>query len=699
MTVAPVLKRELQTYFTSPILYVVVAVFLVLSGYFFYTNLVMYVLFAGSGVNIDLWEYTFNDLSYILLLMLPLISMRLFAEEKKLGTYELLVTTPLRDSDILLGKYCAGLIVIAVMLILSLLYPVIFAAIHVVYVPVLIPGYVGLFLIGAGFLACGIFLSSLTEQQIVAAISTAGLLMVLWFIDRSEDVANAVIAKVIAQISLFRHFFNFARGVIDTKDIIYFISVIAAGLLLTLFAIQSRRWQGVTRSAANIGRLLPAGVILSLVIVLLPVNVLARIYTYRFDFTPEKKYTLSAPLQKVLASIRDAFELTVRVTKDQKRPVQDYLELIQANCPHLRYKCIDIDRDSASSGALPGNGTMGGVATYQGRRETFATLSDEELLRTIYTLTHDQDKVVCFITGHGERDFAGTAADGFSEANAALQAEGITLRQLHLDDLVTMPSDCRMLIIAGPQQDFSDHALTHLENYFAQGGRLFFLLDLAPLPRLKTFLARYNVEVGNDIIVDRSNPLADADDLTPVIFVNREHPIGSRLRAAVLFPKTCSVQVGTRPVTGCAWEILAQTGKETWAEHDVQSAFHNAAQFEEPVDRRGPVQVGVIIKKSAQKHQAALEGRMVVIGTSRCAVNEHLNTLGNRDFFLNCVRWLAELPLPEMVRSQPTGFTAPPLVSLTAAESRLVFWPCVIIQPALIMSIGIIVILRRRVLG
>ncbi len=699
MTVVPVLKRELKTYFTSPIMYAVVSVFLILSGYFFYTNLVMYVLFAGSGVNIDLWEYTFNDVSYILLLLLPLISMRLFAEEKKLGTFELLVTAPLRDTDILLGKYCAGLIIIAAMLILSLLYPLILSAIHVVFVPVLVPGYMGLFLIGASFLACGIFLSSLTEQQIVAAISTAGLLMFLWFIDRSEDIAAPFVAGVLQQVSLFRHFFNFARGVIDTKDIIYFVSVIAAGLLLTLFSIQSRQWKGFARRTADMRLLLPQGVILSLLIVLLPVNVIAWRYNYRFDFTFEKKYTLSEPLRNALASVKDTFAMTVRVTKEQKRPVQDYLELLQTNCPHLRYKCIDVDKNATSPDALKGLGNTGGVATYKGRKENFAALSDEEVLKTIYALAYGQEKIACFIIGHGERDLSHTAADGFSEAQAALQSDSFTITPLRLDDLPDMPSDCRMVIIAGPQQDFSDQSLAHLENYFERGGRLLLLLDPAPLPRLKKFLARYNVEVGTDIVVDRSNPLAEADDLTPIIFINREHPIASHLTAAVLFPKACSVQVGTHPLPGFSWEILAQSGKETWAEQDLQSAFDNTAQYQEGTDLRGPVQVAVITKKAPDKKQEAPEGRMVVMGTSQFATNQHINILGNRDFLLNCVRWLAEVPLPEIVRSQPRDSRVPPLVSLTAAESRLVFWSCVIMQPALILAIGIGVIFRRRFLS
>jgi len=245
MNTFTILKRELKSYFTSLVAYIVIAVFLVISGYFFYTNLVMFVMWVGSDVKTGLWQYTFQDMRFIMLLLLPLLTMRLFAEEKKLGTIELLLTNPLRDSEILFGKYLACLGVFLLMLVLTFLYPILLAIVYSVDIGPVAAGYAGLFLLGAAFLACGIFISSLTENQIVAAIATMGVLVFFWFIDWNEGIAGEQAVRILHQFSLFEHFFNFTRGVIETEDIVYYLSLIAFFLFLTQRSMESRKWRGL----------------------------------------------------------------------------------------------------------------------------------------------------------------------------------------------------------------------------------------------------------------------------------------------------------------------------------------------------------------------------------------------------------------------------------------------------------------------
>jgi ABC-2 type transport system permease protein len=227
------------------IAYLVIAVFLVISGYFFYTNLVAFVLWVGADIKLGLWQYTFHDMRYIMLLLIPLLTMRLFAEEKKLGTIELLFTNPLRDIEIVLGKYMACLTVFVLMLILTFIYPIMLEVVYSLEIGPIIAGYTGLFLIGASFIACGIFISSLTENQIVAAISTVGVFVFFWFIDWNEGIAGEQAIEVLHQFSLFEHFFNFPRGVIDLKDIVYYLSLITFFLFLTLRSLESRKWRGI----------------------------------------------------------------------------------------------------------------------------------------------------------------------------------------------------------------------------------------------------------------------------------------------------------------------------------------------------------------------------------------------------------------------------------------------------------------------
>jgi len=186
----------------------------------------------------------FSNISVILLLLMPLVTMRLFAEERRSGTIELLLTYPVRDGAVLAGKYLAAFALYAIMIALTLLYPgivVYFARLE--WGPVL-TGYLGLLLMGGMFIAVGVCASSLTENQIVAAITTFGVLLLLWVLGWSADYAGGTAGRVLQHLSLLEHNDSFAKGVLDTKDIIYYANFIVLALFLTLRSLEARRWNG-----------------------------------------------------------------------------------------------------------------------------------------------------------------------------------------------------------------------------------------------------------------------------------------------------------------------------------------------------------------------------------------------------------------------------------------------------------------------
>ncbi|HVO22526.1 MAG TPA: ABC transporter permease [Candidatus Margulisiibacteriota bacterium] len=245
MTFLALFRKELLSYVVSPLFYVVAAVFLCLSGYYFYTDLIFFVTF-GFGMNIleNFWQLLLVDLRLVMLLSIPLLSMRLFAEEKKLGTIELLLTYPVRDSEVFLAKFAACAVVFGVMLAGTLLYPI--------YVNILQPfpwlpllaGYLGLFLLGLSFIACGVFVSSLTESQVVAGMATIGILLLFWIITWNEAATSPQLLRALIRLSMFDHFQTFARGVIDAQDVAYFLSFIGFFGFLTLRVLESRKWRG-----------------------------------------------------------------------------------------------------------------------------------------------------------------------------------------------------------------------------------------------------------------------------------------------------------------------------------------------------------------------------------------------------------------------------------------------------------------------
>jgi gliding motility-associated transport system permease protein len=238
-------RRELRSYFGSLIAYVLLAVFLLLSGYFFYSDLIFFVLFGGYVLPTGLWQYVFMDMRLCALLVLPLVTMRLFAEEKKLGTIELMWTYPVTDGAIVMGKFLAAWIFFLIMLLPTVINPIIFYRFYHFAIGPLVAAYVGIFLLGTAFIACGIFVSSLTENQVVSAMVTYGILVFFWFMTWNEEVANQQIIHALLRLSLFDHFYNFSRGVIDTRDIVYFVLFIALFLFLTLQSLGARAWRGV----------------------------------------------------------------------------------------------------------------------------------------------------------------------------------------------------------------------------------------------------------------------------------------------------------------------------------------------------------------------------------------------------------------------------------------------------------------------
>jgi len=250
-----ILKKELRLYFTTPVAYGVVFCFLLVTGYFFYSIFAFYTMASmqaamnpqmGRDLNVtdSVLRPLFSNVSVILLLLMPLVTMRLFAEERRSGTIELLLTYPVRDGAVLLGKYLAALGLYASMLVLTLLYPGIVAYFARIEWGPLLTGYVGLLLMGATFIAVGICISSFFENQIMAGTVTFVTLLMFWVIGWSGDAVGGVWKAVLSELSIIEHYDSFAKGIFDTKDVIYYLNFNLLALFIALKSLESRRWKG-----------------------------------------------------------------------------------------------------------------------------------------------------------------------------------------------------------------------------------------------------------------------------------------------------------------------------------------------------------------------------------------------------------------------------------------------------------------------
>ncbi len=238
-------RKELLLYFTSFLFYVVAAIFLVLCGFLFYTNLDFYVRFGGMNLTRGLWQYQLLDMRERFIVLIPLLTMRLFAEERRLGTLELLWTYPLRDGEIIAAKFLACFGVVTLMLGATVVYPVLLSRLQPVDPGPLVAGYLGLWLLAAAFVACGLFLSALTDSQLIAGAATYGVLLFFWMLTWNEAAVGGGMLAVLKPFSLFDRFATFAQGGIDTRDVSFLVLFAVTFLALTFFALDARRWRGV----------------------------------------------------------------------------------------------------------------------------------------------------------------------------------------------------------------------------------------------------------------------------------------------------------------------------------------------------------------------------------------------------------------------------------------------------------------------
>jgi len=235
-TVQAVAWKEIQIYFSSPTAYIVAMIFLALASFFFVRDL------SNPFPQASMSSF-FQGATIILILLAPTLTMRLMAEEQKLGTIELLLTSPVRDWEVVLGKYIASLVFLMGTIVLTLYFVVLLIIFADPDPGPIWSGYLGLILYGAAALSIGLLTSTLTSNQIVAAVVAMGILLVLYFTDFAAATLTGLPATIVNEIGLKSHFDDFERGVIDTKHIAYYLLLISFFVFLTIRALESRRWR------------------------------------------------------------------------------------------------------------------------------------------------------------------------------------------------------------------------------------------------------------------------------------------------------------------------------------------------------------------------------------------------------------------------------------------------------------------------
>jgi len=454
-------------------------------------------------------------------------------------------------------------------------------------------------------------------------------------------------------------------------------------------------------------------IVLAVVVILYS---LAIQHNQRFDVTQAKRFTLADQSVKLLQGL--AYPLKVigfySLPERERETFTDLLKQYAQHTDKISYEVVDPDRQPAMAKQYDITAYNTVVVEGNGKKEKILRLEEAALTNAMLKVTRNTKKIVYFITGHGGPALTDSDRNGYSVAKQALEEQNYTVQELVLARQTQVPDDAAVVVLAGPRQDLLDSESEALSTFLGRGGHLLVLIDPETVPALVTFIKRYGLEVGNDVIVE-TNPLGrlvGGDYLLPVVMTYEHHAITKELgNVMTMFPLVRSVQGAKDLPQGSTAQGLAMTSAESWAETDLKALHAGRTTFEAESDRRGPITIaavatintgttGTAASSSAEstdqpgKDKSARAARLVVFGDSEFANNSLFSVQGNGNLFLNTVSWLAEEEDLIAIPPRKGGVSGP--VMLTAAQAPLIFWLPVVILPLAVLASGAAVFMRRK---
>jgi ABC-2 type transport system permease protein len=727
MKLLAVARRELVAYFVSPVSYLILTLFLVLQGYSFWLFLsflnrrptqhgaVMQYFFGGTVL---FWLFV--------MFLAAVITMRLIAEERRTNTIEPLLTAPVDEASVIVGKYLGAFVFYAALWLPTLLYVVILRA----YSPEapdpgpVAAGYVGTLVVASSALAIGLFFSTVTRNQILAAVlSFVTLAMLLLLGPLGSLVAWPPAAALFRYVDLFSQMEAFGRGVVDSRPFVYHLGLVALALFAAARALAAGRATSLRRRA------LVEVALVALIVV--GANWLGARHYVRGDWTRGHTFALSDKTREIVRNLdRDVDVIVFMLPRgndanDLYGDVHELLERARRLSPHLHVEYVDIDREPerlktvGKKYGVTGDDLVDGVIVVaSGEQSKFITRSDlaeydyaaaesgspppmkawkgeQALDAALLAVTEERAPAVCFIGGHGEPAIDGFEPDAYGNLAEELRRDHQTPRTISLDRGV--PADCDVAVLAGPDRPLPRPDAVELDRYLERGGRLLVMLGPTFDAKVTRFvdvgvedtLDRWGASLRNDIVVDEPRLRGSA-----VAFAVSEgyadHPITARLmHHQTLWANTR--QVVATPKNGLEAREIIHTSDAAWGETDL-GIFRAEAElrYDPGKDVKGPLAIAVAAERTEGTGKGA---RLVVFGSSEVASNRFLLAAYNRDLVLSALAWLEHREPRIAIGPRPTEHLRP---TLDDRQLSRVFALCVLALPLFALLLGAGVFWVRR---
>lgn len=427
-------------------------------------------------------------------------------------------------------------------------------------------------------------------------------------------------------------------------------------------------------------------------------ELLATRHNLRFDLTSTQSFALSASAKQVAEAFDKAARITVFYNSqmgDQRRDMADLLEQFRTAAPNLTYRMLDLDRSPALANKYGISSYNTGVLEVGDDVARLRSIDEAEITNLLLSVSRQRVRTVCFVTGHGERDPENAdERAGYSGVGKALERERFTVEMLSTLPSAGVPAACSVVVLAGPSHDLLPGEADALLSYLRGGGRVLMLVDPDAPPSVLQFLRQVGVEARSDLIVDEQNRFVGSDSFMPQVVRFRTETFRNSLTAPAVLSLARPVGAADEHPDDVQIVSIAATSPDSWAIVGASTPPDGDLRFRREVDQVGPLSVGVLATFRPVQPDAP-PGQLMVFGDSDFATNFYFNLLGNKDLMLSAVAVLAEDPALVAVRRKGLlGGTLSP-ISLTAAQSRAIFWAAVIVWPALCLVIGGVLGLRR----
>jgi ABC-type uncharacterized transport system involved in gliding motility auxiliary subunit len=433
--------------------------------------------------------------------------------------------------------------------------------------------------------------------------------------------------------------------------------------------------------------------LLQIVIVIAIVGLLAFVTTrqhLRSDWTANKLFSLADQTDKILTGLDKEVKIIAFYRQSMQNGPRDVLDEYAYRSGNLEYEFVDPDENPqlARQYQIKQINTL--VVECGKKKETITELSEANLTNAIMKVTREQDKVIYFLTGHGERSISADGPDGYKLATDAIKNENYLVRELNLvQNMVQgkgIPDSCTVLAIISPKSNFFPGELDTIKAYLESGGKGLFLLDPEGPADVAQFLTNFGVNVGNDMVVDVSGmgQLFGAGPGMPMVSsYDQSIAITEGFNIMTFYPLTASV-IPMDSKNGYTVKELLKTSTNSYAEKSIAPEV----SFDEGVDIPGPITIAALIEKTIGEKKTSL----VVFGDSDFAKNGYFKNQGNANLFLNTINYLAEEE--DLISIRPKDIEDRRL-TLTVADMSTIFYLVVILIPILVIIAGVVVYKKR----